>query len=196
MLNIQTKQNKGLIDDSKSELKLGAGETNSFVDEIKNAIVSTGQTLPPNTTQVDPFPFQLSKSLFVYGAGAGTFLDSGIADAYVVTPATGISGLVFPDDYNFLEGIEISFIAGNTCTGASTLDIGQDVGSLLGPKKILSLQGAPIIAGAIVSGKLTRCRFENALDTGSGGWRTLSASSEDAGIGLAEIYFYAQFTDC
>jgi hypothetical protein len=165
----QDKENVAAAPDSIIATKHGGGEITSKQKEIKNAVSPTGQTLAPADGTAEKFN-QLAQALFINATGAQTFQDSGAADAYVVTPVTGSGGLVVPDDYDNMNGAMISFIPSNANTGASTLDLGQTGGSLLGTKKILSLAGAALTGGELGTTHYHEFRYDTAADGAVGAW--------------------------
>jgi hypothetical protein len=149
MRDTQTKENEGAAADTITATKLGAGELNSVTVEIQTAVTKAGQTLT-NQDGTGQIPTQLATAQFINGISAQTFVDSGIASAYIATPVTGISGLVVPTDYAQMNGAIISILLSNANpAGASTLNFGQDAGSLLGTKAILSLAAAPLAANVL-----------------------------------------------
>jgi len=73
--------------------------------------------------------------------------DSGAADAYVISPAPAITA--------YKAGRAFTFIAGNTNTGASTLNV-----SGLGVKSIVKNGSTALAAGDITSGRLVTVRYD------------------------------------
>jgi hypothetical protein len=144
----QTKINDPDVADSITATKLGAGETNSALSEITNSVLKSGQTPAVQDGTSEIFT-QIATAQFINGISAQTFQDSGIADAYIVTPITGSGGLVVPTDYAQMNGAIISFLPAFANTGASTLDFGQTAGSLLGAKAIIQMTTAPLAPGLI-----------------------------------------------
>jgi hypothetical protein len=82
--------------------------------ELKNVVTSGGQTL--DDTGADQL--QIAKSISDYASGADFYTDSGVADAYSLTP---LSTRQSPDIYR--NGMRIRFIAGNSNTGTSTVNV-------------------------------------------------------------------------
>jgi hypothetical protein len=151
MRDYQTKANEGGGADTITAEKLGAGEANSYLNELENAVSKTGQALTDQSDSGDDEIFtQLATAQFINAISAQTFQDGGIASAYIATPLTGSGGLVVPTDYAQMNGAIISFIPDNANpAGASTLNFGQTSSSLLGIKNILSLAGAPLASGVL-----------------------------------------------
>ncbi len=73
-------------------------------------------------------------------------IDSGIADAYSIQT-------LFPSVV-YTEGMKLHFIAKETNTGASTIEIGS-----LGEKNLLTFNGEPLSPGDIEAGSLVTCIF-------------------------------------
>lgn len=144
--------------------QLSASEFNNLATELENAVLRSGLVL--NGASVT----QLASSIFMHGVKAQTFQDSGAANAYVATPVSGSGGVLLPADYSPLDGTVISFQAANTNSGASTLNIGQTTGTLLGAKAILGEGGAAIAANTIFAGQYLQLRYDSSLSAGVGAW--------------------------
>lgn len=148
MRDYQLKTNIGGVPDSNTSEKLGGSEISSIRTENKTAVSRSGQTLAPQDGTGEKTD-QLAKSLFINGVAAPSMTDGGSANAYILTPVTGSSGLAFPETYAQLSGAIFEFGAGNANTGASTVDLGQTVGTLLGVKDIVLPGGGPLVGGEI-----------------------------------------------
>lgn len=122
---------------------LSADEWNEVPSEIQNVIEALNITLSGGDLN------QLGKAIAGYVANGTFYIDSGGANAYVLTTvgskqtATG-----------YTTGFNIQFIAGNASTGASTVNVGG-----LGVKSLNSTSGA-LDAGAIVTGALVEAVFD------------------------------------
>lgn len=152
MRDYQTKANKGGVADSINAERFGAGEFNSIALELENAVSTSDQTLAPadGTGEVST---QLAMAMAVYGAGGAAFhIDTGAANAYVLNP---VSPKESPPDY--FDGLTVSFIAGNTNTGASTVNINS-----IGAKAITQLDGSALTGGEI-NGNVT-IRYSDSND--------------------------------
>ena len=125
---------------------LTATEWNEVPSEIQNVIEGLGQTL--SSGDLD----QLGKGIAGYVANGIYYTDSGIADAYVLAK---IGSKQAPTAY--ADGFRASFIAGNSNTGAATVNI---VG--LGVKNIKVSGGGNPSPGDI-SGR-TLVTFDSAND--------------------------------
>jgi hypothetical protein len=125
---------------------LPAAEWNDKNDEIETCVTSSGQTLALNKS-----PNQFSKALSIYAVGAGSFQDSGSANAIILTPVTGASGLIMGDAYSQLNGAIVTFykFVANTSTTV-TVNIGQTNGLLLGAKPLVMPGGGAPDIGTLV----------------------------------------------
>lgn len=115
-----------------------ATEFTEFKNESQNAITSSGQTLTANSVQ-------LKQALARYANASSSYTDAGIADAYVLN---AIASFDAPSVY--LDGMKVAFVAGNTNTGASTVNVNS-----IGVKAIKKNGFADNLdAGDIVSGSV------------------------------------------
>ena len=99
------------LNDKVTGGSLTADEWNEVPSEIQNVIESIGQILSGGNLT------QLLKAIAGYAANGPYYIDSGIADSYVLSPVGSKSA---PHEY--AVGERIRFIAGNTNTGASTVN--------------------------------------------------------------------------
>lgn len=152
--------------------QLSAAEFNNYINELENSVTRSGQAL--NGASV----VQLATSLFLHSVKSQAFQDSGVANAYVATPVSGLNGVLLPDSYSEMNGSKISFIASNTNSGNTTLDIGQTTGTLLGTKKVLTLAGAEIPSATIASGMFIEVQYNSSLDGGAGAWVVVNTSAQ------------------
>ena len=141
--------------------QLSAAEFNNLATENENAVSRSGQTLSGASST------QLATSLFLHGVKSETFQDSGAANAYVATPVSGASGTLLPADYSAMNGAVILFKASNASTGASTLNIGQTTGTLLGAKAIVDQAGVALTSGAITGLSYIQLRYDSSIGAGS-----------------------------
>ena len=161
--------------------QLSADEFNNLATELENSVLRSGLILSGSSSN------QLAESLFIHSVKAKTFQDSGAANAYVATPMSGSSGVLLPSDYANLNGFVIIFKASNANTGASTLNIGQTTGTLLGAKAIVDQAGAAIPASAIAPNAYIQLRYDASI--GSGSWVLLpwSMPATQSSAGLIEL---------
>lgn len=164
MRDFQTKSNQGALPDSNSATKLGGGEATSLRTEAKNAVSSAGLILAPQDGTGEDTT-QLPQALLINGVSAQAFQDSGVADAIVLTPETGSSGLKLPPDYTTLKGAEFSFFASfTTLTTTPTASIGQTVPAQFGVKNIVREDGTALAIGDITTTTMTTLRRDDAND--------------------------------
>lgn len=141
--------------------QLSAAEFNNLATENENAVLHSGQSLSGTSDN------QLAQSLFLHGVKSDSFQDSGAANAYVATPVSGASGVLLPASYAQMDGATISFKASNANSGASTLNIGQTTGTLLGAKAIVDQAGSPIIGGVIFASAYVQLKYDASIGAGS-----------------------------
>lgn len=149
--------------------QLSAAEFNNLATENENAVLRSGQTLTGASVT------QLAQSLFLHGVKSQAFQDSGAANAYVATPISGTNGVLLPADYANMNGAVIAFKASASNTAASTLNIGQTTGTLLGTKAIVDQAGAVLPAGSIQVGAYVEVRYDASI--GAGSWVLLPWTS-------------------
>lgn len=154
--------------------QLSAVEFNNLATESENAVSRSGQTLSGASDT------QLAQSLFLHGVKSETFQDSGAANAYVATPVSGASGVLLPTTYANMGGAVISFKASAGNSGASTLNIGQTTGTLLGSKPIRTSADTALSSSSIIAGQYISVVYNPAFDTGAGAWELLPWSSVSA----------------
>lgn len=147
--------------------QLSADEFNNLATENENAVLRAGLVL--NGAQ----DTQLAQSAFLHGVKSASFQDSGGANAYVATPISGAGGVLLPTAYAPLAGSIITFKAAATNTGASTLNIGQTTGTLLGTKPIRTQTDTSLPAASITAGQYITLVYNAAFDGGSGAWELL-----------------------
>lgn len=135
-----------------------ATEWNQSPKEVQNVITSSGQTLSGADV------FQLLKAVVHYASNGMFYADTGIADAYVLNPIG--TNIVAPVYHN---GREVEFVAANTNTGTSTLNV-NTVGV-----KTINGSSAP---GAITAGVTIRLRYDINTDA----FNILSTSDISSGV--------------
>ncbi len=121
------------LNDKITGSTLTAEEWNQVPSELQNAIESTGQTLSGSDLS------QLAKAVASYAANGDYYTDSGVANAHVLASIGGKSAPV-----SYTDGFVAAFIAGNSNTGATTVnvvslgvkDIREADGSVLAPNRI------------------------------------------------------------
>ncbi len=157
-------------DDRASLTELGATNINNFLTELKNIVTRSGQSLGADDGEVDTNLDQLSEAVFLAAVTARSFVDGGIADAVELTPISGASGVKIPVDYTNMDGANLTFIPAVTNTGATTIDIGQTLGTLIGIKNVLNDAGGALSPGDLTATKRAEIFYDSAADGGSGAW--------------------------
>ncbi len=89
-----------------------AADVNGFKNENTTLITTSGQTPAAGNNN------QTAISTSIYAAGAAFYTDSGVADAYVLSP---VGGKLAPNAY--FNGLRVRVIPGNDNTGASTINV-------------------------------------------------------------------------
>lgn len=129
---------------------LSADEFNgSIMQELENAVTNTGITLDPSGG-ADTDDEMLAQAITRTAQGGLSYQDSGAADAYVLS---AIGGYVQPAAYT--DGMMVMFEAGNTNTGASTLNV-----STIGSTDLKDSAGVALTAGAITAGVNYIARYD------------------------------------
>jgi len=125
---------------------LTADEWNDVPSEMQNIIEDQGLVL--TSTDLN----QMGKAIAGYVANGTFYVDSGIADAYVLSPV----GLRQSPPL-LTDGFAADFVPGNDNTGASTVNVGG-----FGVKAIKRPDGADVVGGDI--GGLASLKFSAAND--------------------------------
>lgn len=132
---------------------LPAGDFNASQSELENAVTDTGQTLDPAggpNTDLN----MLGKALAIYAQGAEYYQDSGSANTYVLSRTTSLRN---PTAY--YDGMTVMYVAGNTNTGGSTINVAG-----FGAKSLTFQDGTALFAGAITSGGYVRATYRLSVD--------------------------------
>jgi len=109
---------------------------NTWNSEFNNTFLTSGQTPDNGDLQ------QTAKAMSIYTAGGDFYVDSGIANAYVVS---SVASFLAPIDY--FQGMRVRFVPNNTNAGASTINV-----ATLGVKNIKLRAGVDPQAGQIAAG--------------------------------------------
>lgn len=137
---------KNWIDNSPPQC--AAADLNGFKLENNNLIESVGQTL--NATN----RFQSGVAVSAYAANGDFYVDTGIANAYVLAVQTlGMSPYIAPIIY--FNGMRARFFAGNQNTGASTVNVAG-----LGVKAIVDRAGNALAGGEIEAAKVVQVTYD------------------------------------
>lgn len=112
---------------------VSATEYNNIVRASLNMIEDSGQTIDATNTQ-------LSKAAANYSAVSTFYTDSGIVNAYVLTPIDNFEGLE-----SLIDGAQIRVRVANTNTGAATINVnGTGVKNITLPDGTTALSGGEI----------------------------------------------------
>lgn len=159
MRDFITKSNKGGVPDSITPQKIGGGEFNSIAFELENSVLRSGQTLAP-ANGVGEIYTQLAQSLFIHSVKSTLFQAGGTANAVELTPLSGASGVLLPSGYTLLSGARIAFSPAFANTGATTVNIGQTSGTLLGAKNLLTWNGSALTGGELSAGVAVEIEYD------------------------------------
>lgn len=118
-------------------------EWNELKNEPQNLILSSGQTLTSNS-------IQLQQAVARYVANAGSYTDSGIANAYSLV-AINTNDSVSA----YFNGIEVSFKAGNSNTGSSTLALPGLAAKTIKKNGFTS----DVVSGDIIAGRIYKAFY-------------------------------------
>lgn len=140
---------------------LTADEDNVRFNELKNAVTSAGIALdaPPGGPGEDLT--MLAQALARYASGGVFGIDSGVANSYIVTAA---SGFVMPRAH--FVGEQVLWYVGVTNTGPSQINAWS-----IGLKTLRNHTGADLAGGELVAGRLAGALWDPTLDTGAGGYK-------------------------
>ncbi len=151
MLRTQAANNdSGMFQDEDPGVQLGtsiiADDQNNHQEEIVNSILAANIALAADQNQ-------LAKSIASHSLGADFHIDSGVADAYVLTPVLSFES---PDSY--FDGMGVRFLPTNANTGPSTINVGG-----LGVKSI-EYRNSALRAGDLSVGDLAILHYDLAKD--------------------------------
>lgn len=113
--------------------------------ELQNTVLESGQALTESDLT------QLGKAMAIYAAGGDYYTDGGAVNAYVLTV---VGSKKSPPA--LFDGMKLKFVAGNTNTGASTVNPAG-----LGPTAIEE-NGVALIAGRVVAGEIIELSYIDA----------------------------------
>ena len=128
--------------------QLTAAEWNEVPEEVQNVITTSGLSLSGGDLS------QLVKSVMQYVGSGSFYIDSGAADAYVLSPITG-----FSNPHSLSDGLTVQFIASAVNTGASTVNVAG-----LGVKDIVDESGAALTGGEINNAALNTIYYRSGTD--------------------------------
>jgi len=149
---------------------LSASEFNSYIQESENAVTNSDITLDPSGS--DANLEMLSEAITRASQGGQSYIDSGAADAYVLT---AIGAYKQPSEY--VDGMTVLFQAGNTNTGASTINV-----SSIGVADLKDSSGSDLSAGDVELGNYYLAQY-NLANTEFRIILSQSVSTPSLGIG-------------
>jgi len=129
------------------QTSLAASDFNQIPDELETAITSSGQTLDGNFTN------QLSRSIIDLGMNAGFYTDSGTANNIILSNSNN------PTPTSLRDGIEITFKAGSTNTGATTINLAG-----FGSKSVKNAKGNTLSANEITANNIYNAIYQASTD--------------------------------
>jgi hypothetical protein len=130
------------------QTSLSASDFNQIPLEVQTIITSSGQTLDGNLTN------QASRAVVDLGMNAGFYIDSGTVNNIVLSNSNN------PAPTSLRDGIEVTFKATTSNTGATTINLAS-----LGAKNLLSSNGAALTPSAIISGFHYKCLYVASSDS-------------------------------
>jgi hypothetical protein len=172
---------RNIADKVDSVSTLSAAEFNaSIMQELENTVTNAGITLD-GAAGPDTNDEMLAQAITRTAQGALSYTDGGAADAYVLT-ASG--GFVQPSAYT--DGMIVTFQAGNTNTGASTVNV-----SGIGVTDLKDKDGTALAAGAVAADdfyiaqyNLANTEFRVIFSTSSSGSSTVASGYQEVAGGL------------
>lgn len=128
---------------------LSADEFNKgYMEDLENAVTKSGITL--DTVGVPTDQNMLAQAITRASQGGCSYQDSGSANAYVLS---AIGGFQQPTAY--FDGMIVCFKAGNTNTGASTVNV-----SSIGISSIVDNSGSALTSDKIIANKDYFLRYD------------------------------------
>ncbi len=154
-----------------------AANYNAQRDELENTVESADITLN-NDAGPDTNLNMLSQAIAAYANAGAVYQDSGVADAYVLSIASNLKEVT-----KYYDNMMIAFKAGNTCTGASTVNV-----NALGVKSITLPSGSALTAGNITADayviavyNLSSDRFELTVKNNANSGNTIQSVNNQSG---------------
>ena len=123
--------------------------------EVVKVITGTGQT--PNHLNLE----QVLEGVAHMASKGQWYVDSGAADAYVLTTPFTADNIVMPKVT--FDGMWLRWVPANDNTGASTATI-----TGIGNKKVLLWDGSELSGGELIGGRPTETMFDPTADAGNG----------------------------
>ncbi len=158
--------------------RLAAAEFNNRNDELQNLVKRSGLLLSSGILDA-------AGAVFLNATKAHSFQDNGVVNAVQLRPISGPAGVKVPENYDDMEGVEVSFVPAFTSTSAVTIGFGQTAN--IGDKPATYLDGSPFVGGELQAGRTAQFTFNGpaqawrlnpwSLPKGIVGVREFSASS-------------------
>lgn len=121
--------------------------------ELQNVVTSSDQTLDAEggpDTDVE----MLGKAITIYANASQYYQDSGAANAYVLARVGNLKPLV-----DYIDGVTVMFKAGNSNTGASTINVDS-----LGAKALRDNTDTALVGGEITANGYVIARYHSTND--------------------------------
>ena len=135
---------------------LDANGFNSFMEELENAVLMSGQTLDTAAESTpDPDTEQLGQSIVRAAQTSVAYADSGTANNYVLTRRGGTWHQ--PEEY--LDGMTITFYPSVSNTGATSINV-----SSLGARNVFRADGNVLEAGDILANTTVIVEYQASND--------------------------------
>lgn len=136
---------------------LTAAEDNDRFNELKNAVITSGQTLD-GPTGPDTNELMLAEAMTRYSSGGIFCQDTGSANAYILDL---VGNFVAPK--SLFRGLQVVWYPGNSCGGPSVVNAFG-----LGLKKLLRPDQNELSANDVFVNSLCEARYEPGADSGNG----------------------------
>ena len=134
------------VDDSGDGLSADA--FNAYMAELENIVTSADIVLNDEAGPDTDFNM-ISKAVSAYTNAGSTYQDSGISNSYVLSLTTNLKPV-----YKYYDRMTVMFKAGNSCTGASVINV-----SSLGAKNLTKPGGSNLSYGDLRSGEHIICVY-------------------------------------
>ena len=134
------------VDDSGDGLSADA--FNAYMAELENIVTSADIVLNDEAGPDTDFNM-ISKAVSAYTNAGSTYQDSGTSNSYVLSLTTNLKPV-----YKYYDRMTVMFKAGNSCTGASVINV-----SSLGAKNLTKPDGSNLSYGDLRSGEHIICVY-------------------------------------
>lgn len=162
--------------DGTGDILSAAAFNTNLINELQDFVVSAGFTLDPEAGP-DTDTEMFSKSVMINALSSLHFVESGAANAYVLTRSGSLQPMP-----SYIDGMIVVFNPTNDNTGASTVNVDS-----LGAKDLVLSDGSSLAGGEVVTDTYVIARynsssddFEIVLSGATGGSSTASQLSLDS----------------